>query len=125
MSAKTVLVVEDEQSLQDVYVQILKGAGYSVVAAGDGKTAFETLKGQSFQLVLLDIMLPEMDGLQVLEKAVKEAGLDTSATVVIMLTNLPQDNLVAKAITLGARGYLVKSDYTPDQLLNEINGYLG
>lgn len=125
MSAKTVLVVEDEQSLQDLYVQILKGAGYSVMAAGDGKTAFETLKAHKFSLVLLDIMLPEMDGLQVLEKAVKESGLDTGSTVVIMLTNLPQDNLVAKAITLGARGYLVKSDYTPDQLLNEIKGYMG
>lgn len=124
MSANTVLVVEDEQSLQDLYVQILKGAGYSVTAAGDGKTALETLKAHKFNLVLLDIMLPEMDGLQVLEKAVKEAGLDTSSTVVIMLTNLPQDNLVAKAITLGARGYLIKSDYTPDQLLNEIQGYL-
>lgn len=123
-NTKTILVVEDEQNLQDLYAQYLRGEGYTVDVAGDGNTAYEKMKSATYSLVLLDIMLPEMDGLQVLEKLKKEGGFDPATQSVVLLTNLGQDTLVAKALTLGIRGYLVKSDYSPDQLLAEIKGYL-
>ncbi len=123
-NTKTILVVEDEQNLQDLYAQFLRGEGYTVDVAGDGITAFEKMKANTYSLVLLDIMLPEMDGLQVLEKLKKEGVFDPTTQSVVLLTNLGQDTLVAKALTLGIRGYLVKSDYSPDQLLTEIKGYL-
>lgn len=123
-NTKTILVVEDEQNLQDLYAQYLRGEGYTVDVAGDGNTAYEKMKSATYSLVLLDIMLPEMDGLQVLEKLKKDGAFDPSTQSVVLLTNLGQDTLVAKALTLGIRGYLVKSDYSPDQLLTEIKGYL-
>lgn len=122
--AKHILVVEDEQALRDMYVQILQNAGYTVTAAEDGKTAFETMKSNTFNLVLLDIMLPEMDGIQVLEKLTSETEFSTEQTPVVLFTNLGQDQLIAKALTLGVRGYLVKSDYTPDQILTEVQKYI-
>jgi CheY-like chemotaxis protein len=121
--AKKILVVEDEIELQQLFVTTLTSAGYEVQAVGDGKNAYEKIKAESNDIVLLDIMLPEMDGIQILEK-LKAENVDIPSKAVVLLTNLGQDTLVAKALSLGIRGYLVKSDYTPDQLLKEIEGYL-
>jgi CheY-like chemotaxis protein len=120
---KRLLVVEDEADLQGLFVATLTGAGYEIDAVGDGTTAYEKIKVGTYDLVLLDIMLPEMDGIQILEKLQSE-GVPIADKGVVLLTNLGQDTLVAKALSLGIRGYLVKSDYSPDQLLKEIQGYL-
>lgn len=120
---KKILVVEDEIELQQLFVATLTAAGYQIEAVGDGKTAYEKIKAGAQEIVLLDIMLPEMDGIQILEKLQSE-GVDIASKGVVLLTNLGQDTLVAKALSLGIRGYLVKSDYTPEQLLKEIKGYL-
>ncbi len=121
--AKKILVVEDETELQQLFVSTLTNAGYQVQAIGDGKDAYEKIKAETNDIVLLDIMLPEMDGIQILEK-LKSESVDIPSKGVVLLTNLGQDTLVAKALSLGIRGYLVKSDYTPEQLLKEIKGYL-
>lgn len=123
-TAKTILVVEDELNLQNLYQRILQGEGYVVETASDGKTAYEKIQTKKYDLILLDIMLPEMDGIQVLEKNRQTGNKMNSAESVVMLTNLGQDSLVATGLALGIRGYLIKSDYTPDQLLKEIKGYL-
>lgn len=119
---KKILVVEDEVSLQSLYKRILEADGYMVDTAGDGKTGFEKMVTNTYDLVLLDIMLPEMDGIQILEK-LQQSG-HTHNSNVVMLTSLGQDALVAKGLSLGIRGYLIKSDYTPDQLLKEIKSYV-
>ena len=120
---KKILVVEDELSLLSLYQRILEADGYSVDTAADGKVGFEKMQSGTYNLVLLDIMLPEMDGIQILEK-VKVSGHTQNSNSVVLLTNLGQDSLVAKGLSLGIRGYLIKSDYTPDQLLKEIKSYL-
>jgi CheY-like chemotaxis protein len=119
--AKKILVVEDEHDLQSLYVTVLNGAGYTTETASDGNEAYNKLKAGTYDLVLMDIMMPEMDGIQVLEKLQAEGKNNMP---VVLLTNLGQDTLVAKALALGIRGYLVKSDYTPEQLLKEVKGYL-
>ena len=120
---KKLLVVEDEHDLQTLYVTVLSGVGYTVDTASDGAEAYTKLSsGETYDLVLMDIMMPEMDGLQVLEKLQAEGK---NKMPVVLLTNLGQDTLIAKALALGIRGYLVKSDYTPEQLLKEVKGYLG
>lgn len=124
VTAKKILVVEDEHDLQMLYVTLLTNEGYSVNTASDGLEAYEKIKAGGHDMVLLDIMLPEMDGIQILEKLQQEAPQMLMTQAVVLLTNLGQDTLVAKALTLGIRGYLVKSDYTPEQLLKEIKGYL-
>lgn len=120
---KKILVVEDELSLLSLYQRILEADGYSVDTAADGKVGFEKMQSGTYNLVLLDIMLPEMDGIQILEK-VRQSGHTQNSNSVVLLTNLGQDSLVAKGLSLGIRGYLIKSDYTPDQLLKEIKSYL-
>jgi CheY-like chemotaxis protein len=119
-----ILVVEDEQDLQSLYSTVLTGDGYAVDTASDGLQAYDKMKTGAYDLVLLDIMLPEMDGIQVLEKLNAESNPQGGNKSVVLLTNLGQDTLIARALSLGIRGYLVKSDYTPDQLLKEIKGYL-
>ncbi len=122
---KKILVVEDEENMRNLYCRILEDAGYDVESAEDGTKAYAKMKVSPYNLVLLDIMMPEMDGIQVLEKLIRDGRkLETDSTPVVLLTNLGQDSLVAKGLSLGIRGYLLKSDYTPDQLLREIQGYI-
>lgn len=121
-SKKKILVVEDEVYLRDLYVKILKDAGYEVDQASDGEEGYNSIIRGIYDLVLLDIILPKIDGLKILEK------LNTSPvkikTAIVLLSNLSQDSVVAKGLSLGVRGYLVKNDYTPDELLKEIKNYL-
>lgn len=116
---KSVLIVEDEISLNQLYVQLLQGDGYEVTSLKDGPSALETLTNESFDIVLLDIMLPEMDGLSVLEKlhAMKKKPKQGS---VILLTNLAQNETISKALQYDVKGYLIKSRFTPDQFLEEV-----
>lgn len=120
--SKTILVVEDEEYLRDLYVQILKQEEYNVEAVVNGEEAYQKMSQKDYDLVILDVILPKMDGLQVVDKLKKE-GRSVNRNVVL-LSNLGQELVVAKAIDLGVRGYMVKSDYTPEELVKEVAGYL-
>lgn len=120
--SKTILVVEDEEYLRELYVQILKQEGYNIEVAVNGEEAYQKMSQKNFSLVILDIILPKMDGLQVVDKLKKEGHIVNKN--VVLLSNLEQELVVAKAIDLGVRGYMVKSDYTPEELVREVNGYL-
>ena len=121
-STKKILVVEDEEYIRDLYVQILQKEGYLVDAATDGEEAYMKISKKEYDLILLDIILPKIDGLQVLEKLRKEAKKISAP--VVLLTNLSQEGVVAKAMDYGVRGYMVKSDLTPSDILTEVRGYL-
>lgn len=120
--SKTILVVEDEEYLRDLYEQILKQEEYTVEVAVNGEEAYQKMSQKDYDLVILDVILPKMDGLQVVDKLKKEGhAVDKN---VVLLSNLGQELVVAKAIDLGVRGYMVKSDYTPEELVKEVNGYV-
>lgn len=119
---KKILIIEDEVTLRELYVQILIKEGYSVESASNGDEGYKLLSEKSYDLVLLDIILPKMDGLQILEKF-KQEGKQISGAVVL-LTNLSQDLVLSKAKEFGVRGYMVKSDLTPAEILTEVKGYL-
>jgi CheY-like chemotaxis protein len=123
LQPKKILVVEDEQFLRDLYVQILTDEGYQVDQAVDGQEAYDAIEKDGYDLVLLDIMLPKMDGLTVLERLHVQNPM-TSNKHIVLMTNLGQDQIIARALKLDIRGYLIKSDYTPEQLLQEIKNYL-
>ncbi|PIZ66495.1 hypothetical protein CO051_04065 [Candidatus Roizmanbacteria bacterium CG_4_9_14_0_2_um_filter_39_13] len=120
---KKIIVVEDEEYLRDLYIQILQEEGFSVDSAEDGEIGFDKLSKNTYDLVLLDVILPKMDGLQILEKLSKLSKI--SFNKIVLLTNLGQDLVVAKAVDYGVRGYMIKSDYTPEEIINEVKGYLG
>ncbi|NCS32397.1 response regulator [bacterium] len=118
-----ILVVEDETFLRELYEELLVGEGYKVTTAVDGDDAIQKASETKFDITLLDIMLPKKDGLTVLEELNSNKTLDQLGKVVF-LTNLGQDAVIKKGFDLGAVGYLIKSAYTPDQILNEVSAYL-
>lgn len=119
---KRLMLVEDEDSIRDLYKRQLEIAGFTVEAFPNGQTALAAVSQNVYDLILLDIMLPDVNGLQIL-KEVK--GNDrTKGTPVLMLTNLGQDITIKEGFTLGAEGYLIKASYTPDQIIEEINNIL-
>ncbi|MDA1317150.1 MAG: response regulator [bacterium] len=118
----SLLIVEDEHYLRELYVDIFAHDGFEVDSAEDGNEAYSKMKSNEYDLVLLDIILPGMDGMQVLDKLVREKSVKLDN--IVLLTNLSQDLVIAKALDYGVRGYLIKSDYTPDQLLNEVKSFL-
>jgi len=121
--SKKILIVEDDKMMRDLYSDILTGAGYEVELAEDGLVAEKMMKKGGYDLVLLDIMLPDRDGLQVLESlSVKQRK---ACGKVVVLTNLGQDTLVKNGFELGADGYLFKYALNPDQILEEMKGFLG
>jgi DNA-binding response OmpR family regulator len=121
---KRILIVEDEEMLLKLYSFLLKEAGYDVETQSTGSTAYEAIKNDFFDLVLLDIMIPEMDGIQVLTKLKDEGVLDEKKPNIVMMTNLGKDTYIGQAVSLGIRGYIVKSDITPDVFLNEVKRFV-
>jgi two-component system, OmpR family, alkaline phosphatase synthesis response regulator PhoP len=115
---KTILIIEDEKDILELYTTILTNAGYVVVSAEDGEDGLLKAKSEDWDIMLLDIMLPKLDGLGVL-KAVKD-NLDTSNKKIILLTNLGRESLITQGFDEGADAYLMKSELNPDQLLDEI-----
>ncbi|MCA9392093.1 response regulator [candidate division WWE3 bacterium] len=114
-----ILIVEDETFLRELYEELLADEGYEVLTAVDGADALEKSENDSFDLTLLDIMLPKKDGFSVMQE-LEESGKLQNLGKVVMLTNLGQDALVKRGFDMGAVGYLIKSAYTPDQILSEV-----
>ena len=118
-----VLLVEDDSLLIDIYSTKLKEAGYDLKVVSDGSKVVEMVREYKPDLVLLDIVLPQMDGWEVL-KALK-AEEATKATKVLVLSNLGQKEEIEKGLKLGAVQYLIKAHYTPSQVVQEIEKLLG
>lgn len=120
--AKKILVVEDDQFLRELYTDVLSGEGYKVDSAVDGEDALGKMKIGGFDLVLLDIIMPKMDGLSVMKQMQSAPALSPNKCV-IFLTNLDKDEEIKTALQLG-NGYLIKSQITPGSLIEEVKVYL-
>jgi two-component system OmpR family response regulator len=121
---KKLLIVEDDQFLRDLYVEILSIEGFTIDLAIDGEEAYNKMFAGGYDLILLDIMLPKMDGLRILERLKTETPPQKPNGIIVILSNMDHDSAIAKAMALGARGYMVKSDQTPDQIVKKIKNYL-
>ncbi len=118
-----ILIVEDDQFLREFYEELLQGEGYIVDTAEDGAIGLSKLQNGEFDLVLLDIMLPKKDGVQIL-RDLQVAPPKSANIAIVVLTNLGQESLIKQCFDLGAEGYLIKSALNPDQVLTEIRSYL-
>jgi len=117
-----ILVVEDEATLQKALNDVLSSEGYSVVSALDGEKGLQMAKDEKPNLILLDIILPRLDGFEVLKGLKKD---DSTAQIpVIILTNLSDLDNIQKSIDLGATTYLVKADFHLDDVLRKIKDTL-
>lgn len=117
-----ILLVEDELSLRELYEEILKDGGYAVDHASDGEEAIQKIYKGDWDLLLLDIMLPKLDGLEILKRIKTTDGISTKP--VIVFSNLDSKDIVQQCLDLGASNYLVKSNVDPAHYLEEIGKYL-
>ncbi len=120
---KSILLAEDESALRDLYRSLLEQDGYAVIAVDNGEEAYEKIVSGKFNLLLLDILMPKLSGLELLERLQQEGKL-ANVDNVVMLTNLSDDTKIAEALRYGIRGYMVKSNYTPDTFIAEVRNYL-
>jgi len=110
-----ILVAEDEQDARLIYVDILSSAGYEVDGVADGKEALIKMENKKYDLVLLDIIMPNLDGISAL-KAIKEDPSKYGNMPIYMLTNIGSDAAIENSVQLGAQGYILKSDTDPTEL---------
>lgn len=122
-SSKKILIIEDDQFLREFYQELLAGEGYNVDVAADGEIALQKTQLGGFDLILLDIMLPKIDGLEVLKRLKLSPPKKANGPIVI-LSNLGQDSVIKQAFDLNAGGYLIKSSLNPEQVLEEVKGFL-
>lgn len=118
---KKVLIVEDEKALQQALSEKMKDIGWQPISAFNGEEGLKMLKENQPDVILLDIIMPIMDGITMLKK-MKELG-DT--TPVIIFSNLNDSNKVAEAVTLGSFNYLTKSDCSLEDIIDKIKQVVG
>ena len=115
-----VLIIDDEKSIVKMYEEYLNTANIEVVTAADGQTGIGLAKAHKPDVILLDIIMPKFNGLDVLSKM--KADPDIKNIPVFLLTNLPAECSGEKAKELGAAGYLVKAENEPKMVVDVIKG---
>lgn len=118
----SVLLVEDEKMLADMYSTKFSMEGFATHTAYDGESGFEMAKQVEPDIILLDIIMPKLDGFAVLKMLRDEPA--TKKTPVILLTNLGQDEDIKKGKHLGATDYFVKANHTPAEIVNKVRSVL-
>ena len=121
MAAK-ILIVDDEEILRKIYTDRLTFEGFAIENAADGEEALAKVKSFGPNLILLDILMPKLNGLQVLEQLNADPSL--KAIPVIVLSNVANDENIKKALTLGAKDYLLKTNFSPNEIINKIKTLL-
>lgn len=119
---KTILLVEDDEALVDMYLTKFKAEGLSHIFAKNGEDGLALAKKDLPALILLDIMMPKLDGFSVLAELKKDPK--TKDIPVIILSNLGQDSDLTKGKELGAIDYVVKASMTPSQIVDKAKIYL-
>jgi len=119
---KKILLVEDDPLIIKIYSSRLEQDGFEVEVASRGNEVIRKLKEQKYDLVLLDLVLPELTGFEILEKIRKEK--EFSDLKVLVLSNLGEKENISKANRFGVVDYLVKARYTPREVVEEVNRVL-
>jgi len=119
---KSILLIEDDPFLIDIYSTKLKEEGYGVEVADDGEEALDKIKAHKPDLILLDIVLPNVNGWEILRRIKKEEDLKNLK--IIILSNLAEKEEVEKGMSSGADKYLVKAHFTPTEVVKEITQIL-
>ncbi|KKT30101.1 hypothetical protein A3G55_02250 [Candidatus Giovannonibacteria bacterium RIFCSPLOWO2_12_FULL_44_25] len=116
-----VLIVDDDAFLLDMYSIKFKESGFSVEIARNGEEAISKAKSASPDVILLDIVMPKMDGLAVMRELKK--GIVPDSTIII-LTNLGQKEDVERGLKSGADDYIVKAHFTPSEVVSKVKNLL-
>ncbi len=122
MEPKKILMIEDDEFIRELYERQLKLAGYSVETTPSGKDGLELLENNNYDLLMLDLNIPDLSGFQILESLQKtpKEGMN-----IMILSNVAQDEFVSKGLSMGAQAFIIKSTYTPDRVVQEVKSILG
>ncbi|MCP6718398.1 MAG: response regulator [Patescibacteria group bacterium] len=121
-SGKKILIIEDDRFLRELIVRKLSDEGFVTAEAMDGEKGIKKVKEENPDLVLLDLILPGIDGFEVLSRMKKDESL--KSIPVIILSNLGQKEEVEKGLKMGAVDYLIKAHFTPGEIIEKIKGSL-
>lgn len=121
--AQKILLVEDDSYIRSIYAEVLQEAGYQVDIAEDGVLGLQKIRKGTYDLILLDILMPNMDGPGVLE-ALEKDPTQSSHAPIILLSNIAKDPMMQGGMTKGAAGYIVKTDINPGQLIDYVKKFL-
>jgi len=120
---KTILIIEDDKFLRELISQKLKKEGFCISEAVDGEKGVKKAKTEKPDLILLDLILPGIDGFEVLSEIKKD---HIAAEIpVIILSNLGQKDDIERGLRLGAVDYLIKAHFTPGEIIKKIKTILG
>ena len=120
--AKTILIVEDNKILRELIVSKLTKENYNVFEAIDGEEGIKKIKEKNPDLILLDLLLPGIDGFEVLSQIKNDPKL--SSISVIIFSNLGQKEEVEKGLKMGATDYMIKASFTPKEIIDKIKATL-
>ena len=120
--AKNILIIEDDDFFRELIRKKLLSEDFDVIEAVDGEKGIEVMLNKRPDLVLLDLLLPNMDGFEVLSKVKLDASI--SSTPIIILSNLGQQEDIERGLKLGASDYLIKSQFDIDQVVDKIRNIL-
>ena len=119
----TILLVEDDQLLREMYLECLSSEKVKVTPAQDGQEAIDKLQQQAWDLILLDMMLPKINGYEIIQK-ISENPRTYKYKKLVLMTNVEPDTQF-KEVLKKADGYLIKSEYNPDDFVQKITEFLG
>jgi DNA-binding response OmpR family regulator len=120
-----ILCIEDERFISDLYTRALTNAGYDVMVINDGELGLHQAMTGNYDIILLDIMLPTMNGVELLHKIKDRSVQPPITSKVIITTNLDQKEDIRKNVEQMADGYLIKAEITPRELVSYIQQVVG
>lgn len=122
--SKRILIIDDDAYIRDLYTEVLQNEGFDIETASDGQEGLTKLLEGGFAAVLLDVMLPKLDGIGILAK-LKETPSKTPNGPILLLTNLDHDPIIERAKSLGAARHLIKADILPPMLVTAVREAMG
>lgn len=120
---KKILIVDDDLYIRDLYEEIFKDAGFEVSTAVDGEEGLKKTQEGGYDIILLDVMMPKLDGIGVLTKLQTTPPTIKNGPI-LLLTNLAHEAVIQDALKKGAAGFIIKTDVTPDVLIAKVKEYL-
>jgi DNA-binding response OmpR family regulator len=120
--SKKILIIEDDKFLRELISRKISDEGFDVAEAVDGEEGVKKVKTEKPDLILLDLILPGIDGFEVLSRTKED--LNSASIPVIILSNLGQKEEVEKGLKLGAVDYLIKAHFTPGEIVEKIKAIL-
>lgn len=120
--AKKILLIEDEKILLEMYGEKLSQEGFEMILSVDAEEGFKLAKKEKPDLIILDILLPEKNGIFFLKQQMKDPEI--ASIPVVALSNYDHPEARKRALELGAKEYIIKTDYTPQEIVEKIKKYL-